>query len=144
MCTGKLIVPLSANVGTANVMTVNYCTLVESLSGLVKNILCDPAYDDSKLYCFSNKKHLRLITPIKQYPHTLLERINLVGFYNSVIGQELYRDRKISIESLFEILKSTFRIGILPVKGFDNVKSFVLICVGVSVGSVLLQLCNWQ
>ncbi len=128
--TGKLIVPLSANLSTANVHdSQRYCTLVEPLSGLVKNILCDPAYDDSKLYCFSNKKHLRLITPIKQYLHTLPERINLVEFYNSLIGQELYRDRKISIEPLFEILKSTFRIGILPVKGFDNVKSFVLICV---------------
>ncbi len=128
--TGKLIVPLSANLSTANVHDSQmYCTLVEPLSGLVKNILCDPAYDDSKLYRFSNKKHLRLIAPIRQYPHTPPERINLAEFYNSVIGQELYRDRKISIEPLFEILKSTFRIGILPVKGFDSVKSFVLICV---------------
>ena len=128
--TGKLIVPLSANLGTANVHDSQmYCTLVESLSGLVRNIPCDPAYDDSKLYRFGSKKHLRLIAPIRQYPHTPPERINLAEFYNSVIGQELYRDRKISIEPLFEILKSTFRIGVLPVKGFDNVKSFVLICV---------------
>jgi len=71
---------------------------------------------------------MRLITPIKQYPRTPPERINLVEFYDSVIGQ-LYADRKISIESLFEILKSTFGIRTVPVQGLYNVKSFVLICV---------------
>jgi len=128
--TGKLIVPLSADVSTANVHDGKmYCVLIESLAGLVKNILCDPAYDDSKLYHFSNKKHLRLITPIKQYPRTPPERVKLVEFYNSVIGQGLYRDRKISIEPLFEIFKDTFGIRTVPVKGLYNVKSFVLICV---------------
>ncbi len=128
--TGKLIVPLSANVSTANVHDSKmYCTLVESLSGLVENILCDPAYDDSKLYQFSNKRHLRLICPIKVYPHTPPDRINLADFYNSQKGQELYSQRKVSIEPLFEIFKDTFGIRTAPVKGFDNVKSFVLICV---------------
>ena len=128
--TGKLIVPLSANISTANVHDGKmYCTLVESLSGLVENILCDPAYDDGSLYQFSNKKHLRLITPVKQYPCTPPERVKLVEFYNSDEGQELYSDRKISIEPLFEILKSTFGIRTVPVQGFDNVRSFVLICV---------------
>ena len=42
--TGKLIVPLSANVRTANVHDSKmYCTLIKSFSGLVENILCDPA-----------------------------------------------------------------------------------------------------
>lgn len=128
--TGKLIVPLSADVTTANIHDSKpYEKLIKPLSGLVQNILCDPAYDDSKLYRFSNKKYLRLITPIKQYPHTPPERIKLVEFYNSMIGQKLYRDRKISIEPLFEILKDTFNIRVLPVKGFEKVKSFVLICV---------------
>ena len=128
--TGKLAVPLSADISTANVHDGKmYCTLVESLAGLVENILCDPAYDDSKLYQFSNKKHLRLICPIKIYPSTPPERINLTNFYNSVQGQELYADRKISIEPLFEIFKDTFNIRTVPVKGLYNVKSFVLICV---------------
>jgi len=70
-----------------------------------------------------------LITPIKQYPRTPPERIKLVEFYDSVIGQELYADRKISIEPLFEILKNTFGIRTVPVQGLYNVKSFVLICV---------------
>ena len=128
--TGKLIVPLSANISTANVHDSKmYCTLVESLAGLVETILCDPAYDDYKLYQFSNKKHLRLITPVKQYPRTPPERVKIVEFYNSDKGQELYSDRKISIEPLFEIFKDTFCIRTVPVHGFDNVRSFVLVCV---------------
>ena len=97
--TGKLIVPLSADVSTANVHDSQmYETLVDSLAGLVLNILCDPAYDDRSLYQYSNKKHFRLITPIKQYPRTPPERIKLIEFYNSTMGQELYSQRKISIE----------------------------------------------
>jgi hypothetical protein len=48
---------------------------------------------------------------------------------NSDKGQKIYKDRKISIEPLFEILKDTFGIRVLPIRGFENVKSFVLICV---------------
>ena len=50
-------------------------------------------------------------------------------FYDSEVGQELYRDRKISIEPLFKIIKDVFGIRTVPVKSFENVKSFVLICV---------------
>ncbi len=128
--TGKLSVPLSANVSTANVQDNKmYEMLTESLAGLVENILADPAYDNGSLHQFSNKKNLRLITPIKQYPHTPPEGIKLVEFYNSVISQELYADRKVSIEPLFEYLKDIFDIRVLPVKGLHNVKSFVLVCV---------------
>ncbi len=128
--TGKLVVPLSADVSTANVSDGKmYYTIVEPLSGLVENILCDPAYDDKSLYQFSDERHLRLICPIKIYPSTPPERIKLADFYNSVQGQELYLQRKVSIEPLFEIFKDTFNIRTVHVKGFDNVKSFVLVCV---------------
>lgn len=72
---------------------------------------------------------MRLICPIKKYHSTLPDRLKLVEFYNSETGQKLYSQRKISIEPLFEILKDTFNIRVLPVKLFDKVKSFVLICV---------------
>ena len=106
-----------------------YVTLIESLSGLINNILADPAYDEGSLYHFSNENNLRLIFPIKRYPHTPPDRIKLVEFYNSVMGQELYSQRKVSIEPLFKIIKYTFNIRTVPMKGFENVKSFVLICV---------------
>ncbi len=128
--TGKLIVPLSADVSTANVSDGKmYETLVKPLAGLVENILCDVPYDDKSLYQFSDERHLRLICPIKIYPSTPPERIKLADFYNSVQGQELYSQRKVSIEPLFEIFKDTFNIRTVHVKGFDNVKSFVLVCV---------------
>ncbi len=128
--TGKLIVPLSADITTANVSDNKmYDKLIYSLAGLMSNILADPAYDDGSLYNFSNENNLRLICPIKRYPRTPPDRIKLVEFYNSETGQELYHNRKISIEPLFEIIKDTFNIRTAPVKGFANVKSFVLICV---------------
>ncbi len=128
--TGKLIVPLSACITTANVHDSKpYEKLTESLAGLMNNILADPAYDDSSLYESTNNYDMRLICPIKKYPRTPPDRIKLVKFYNSKEGQELYSQRKISIEPLFEYLKDMFNIRVLPVKGFEKVKSFVLICV---------------
>lgn len=130
--TGKLVVPLSADITTANVHDSKpYDKLIESLTGLLQNILCDPAYDDGSLYESSKNYSMRLICPIKKYRSTPPERLKLIEFYNSVRGQKLYSQRKISIEPLFEYLKDTFNIRVLPVKGFDNVKSFVLICVFV-------------
>ena len=128
--TGNLIVPLSANLTTANVHDSKpYKKLTESLAGLIQNILCDPAYDDGSLYKSTNNYGMKLICPIKKYHRTPPDRLKLVEFYNSETGQELYSQRKISIEPLFEILKDMFNIRVLPVKGFANVQSFVLICV---------------
>ena len=118
---GKLVVPLSACITTANVHDSKpYEKLTESLAGLIQNILADPAYDDGTLYKSSKNNGMKLICPIKKYHSTPSERLKLVGFYNSKEGQELYSQRKISIEPLFEYLKDTFNIRKLSVKGFGN------------------------
>jgi len=128
--TGQLIVPPSTYITTVNVHdSKSYEKLTASLAGLVQNILADPAYDDSSLYESSKNHSMRLICPIKKYHSTPPDRMKLIEFYNSKEGQELYSQRKISIEPLFEITKDTFNIRVLSVKGFTNVKSFVLICV---------------
>lgn len=128
--TGNLIIPLSADVTTANVSdNTVYDGLIDSLAGWISHILADPAYDDGSLYTSSENNNMRLICPIKAYDSTPPERLKLVEFYDSKVGQELYRDRKISIEPLFKIIKDVFGIRTVPVKSLENVKSFVLICV---------------
>ncbi len=58
---GKLIAPLSAGVSTANIRDGRtFDALIKSLSGIIRNILADPAYDDSKLHDSCGKKHLGL------------------------------------------------------------------------------------
>lgn len=106
-----------------------YHSLVDSLSNLLQNIIADPAYDDGDLYEYSKERNLRLICPIKKYDSTPPNRLNLVEFYESEEGQSIYADRKISIEPLFDRIKDTFGIRVSPVKSFENVKSFVLVCV---------------
>ncbi len=138
--TGKLIVPLSAGVSTANIHDGRtFDALIKSLSGIIRNILADPAYDDSKLHDSCGKKHLRLVTPIRQYPRTPPERIKLVEFYDSAIGQELHADRRTSIEPLFDTFKDTLGIRAVPVRGLCNVKSYL--CADLRFGVQLAAYC---
>ncbi len=128
--TGKLIVPLSADFTTANISdNGSYRSLVMPIAGFVENVAADPAYDDGNLYKDSRKCNLRLICTIKKYDSTPPDRLELIKFYNSRKGQSIYANRKISIEPLFEIVKDIFHIRISPVKGFENTRSFVLVCV---------------
>lgn len=128
--TGKLVVPLSADFTTANIADNQmYKSLVIYLAGWLENIIADPAYDDGDLYRYSQECNLRLICPIKKYDSTPPERLELIKFYNSRKGQSIYANRKVSIEPLFEIIKDTFHIRVSPVRGFENTRSFVLVCV---------------
>ena len=61
----------------------------------------------------------------KACPRTPPERIKLVEFYDSAIGQELHADRKTSIEPLFETFKDAFGIRAVPARGLCNVKSYL-------------------
>ena len=57
----------------------------------------------------------QLVCPVKRYRNTPSDRIKLVEFYESDIGQTIYSLRSISIEPLIEHIKSVFRIDPLPV-----------------------------
>jgi hypothetical protein len=49
--TGKLIVPLSADITTANIADNQmYKSLVAYLAGWLENVIADPAYDDGELH----------------------------------------------------------------------------------------------
>ncbi len=82
-------------------------------------MIADPGYDDNKLYKYSKKVlGIDLVCPVERYKNTSKERLEIVCFYESALGQSIYNKRRISIEPLVEHIKSVFRIDPLPVHGF--------------------------
>ena len=129
-----VVVPLTAEVTTANVSDNQvYPTLVSSLSSeTVKKVhymVADPGYDDHYLYELSMNMGFQLVCPIRRYKNTPVERLQLVDFYQSALGQVVYSKRSTSIEPLIEHIKSIFRIDPLSIRGYDKVCSIVLLSV---------------
>ncbi len=119
--TGRIAVPLYASFTPANAAdNSQYCDLVNPFAGLFQYVLCDPEYDDHKLYEYTKKCRMRLVCPVRKFRLTTPARLKLVRFYRSKKGQRIYGDRKISIEPLFGTLKETFGINQSPVRGFEK------------------------
>ncbi len=55
--------------------------------------------------------------------------LELVCFYQSVLGQTIYNKIRMSIEPLIEHIKSVFKIDPLPIRGFQTVSAIVLLFV---------------
>src|SRR6476659_1962936 len=92
--------------------------------------IADPGYDDKNLYKYSKKVlGIDLVCPVERYESTSKERLELVCFYESVLGKAIYSQRRISIEPLIEHIKSIFRIDPLPARGFHTVSAIVLLSV---------------
>ncbi len=93
-------------------------------------MVADPGYDDKKLYEYSKKiLGIDLICPVvERYKSTFKKRLELVCFYESEIGQSIYKRRRISIEPFIRI-KSVFRIDPLPVRGFHKVSAIILLSI---------------
>ena len=135
--TGDLVVPLTADVTTANVSDNKmYVPLTSSSSSFsvfslpsLRYIVADPGYDDKKLYEYSKGLGIDLVCPVERYESTPKKRLVLVCFYQSVLGQAIYNQRRISVEPLIEHIKSIFRIDPLPVQGFHKVSAIVLLSV---------------
>lgn len=134
--TGKIIVPLTADVTTANIQdNLTYVPLTSSASSAfslpyILYMIADPGYDDKKLYEYSKKiLKIDLVCPVKRYKSTPKKRLELVCFYQSALGQSIYSHRRISVEPLIEHIKSVFRIDPLPVRGFHTVSAIVLLSV---------------
>ncbi len=93
-------------------------------------MIADPGYDDRKLYEYSKKVlGIDLVCPVERYESTSKKRLELVCFYQSVLGQAIYSQRRISIEPLIEHIKSVFRIDPLPERGYHKVSAIVLLSV---------------
>jgi hypothetical protein len=133
--TGEVVVPLTADVTTANVQDNQmYVPLTSSSSVFslpyVLYMAGDPGYDAKKLYEYSKKiLKIDLVCPVKRYKSTPKKRLELVCFYQSVLGQAIYSQRRISVEPLIEHIKSIFRIDPLPVRRFHTVSAIVLLSV---------------
>ena len=67
--------------------------------------------------------------PIQRYEHTPADRLELIQFYESELGQAIYSWRSKSIEPLIEHIKSVFRIEPLPVRGYQKAAGIVLLSV---------------
>ncbi len=70
-----------------------------------------------------------LVCPVERYKSTSKKRLELVCFYQSVLGHTIYSQRRISVEPLIEHIKSIFRMDPLPVWGFHTVSAIVLLSV---------------
>jgi len=133
--TGSIIVPLAADFTTANIPDNQmYCVLTASLLPItiIKRMLymsADPGYDDHELYDLSTELGFRLVCPVQRYKNTPVDRIKLIEFYESNIGQAIYSLRSISIEPLIGHIKSAFRIDPLPVRGYNRARAIVLLSV---------------
>lgn len=139
----SIIVPLAADVTTANIPDnqiysdlTSTSTSTSSSAGLSSEIIkkihfmvADPGYDDHELYESSLKTGFQLVCPVRRYRKTPEERLKLVDFYQSALGQVVYSRRCISIEPLIEHIKSVFRIDPVPVRGCDKVRSILLLAV---------------
>jgi hypothetical protein len=49
----------------------------------------DPGYYDHTLYDLSNNMGFQLVCPVKRYKNTPTDRIKLIEFYESNVGQAL-------------------------------------------------------
>ena len=131
--TGSIIVPLAADFTTANIPDNQMYSILITASlpvTMIKRILymsADPGYDDHELYDLSSSMGFQLVCPVKRYRNTPSDRIKLVEFYESDIGQTIYSLRSISIEPLIEHIKSVFRVDPLPVRGYAKASSVVLL-----------------
>ena len=93
-------------------------------------MVADPGYDDHELYESSLKIGFQLECPLHRYSRkTPEERLKLVDFYESSLGQVVYSRRGTSIEPLIEHIKSVFKIDPVPVRGYDKVRGIVLLSV---------------
>jgi hypothetical protein len=130
--TGSIIVPLAADFTTANVQDNQIYNPMISSSSLSQEtcfVIGDSGYDDHKLYDLSTKRGFELVCPVQRYEHTPADRLELIQFYESELGQAIYSWRSKSIEPLIEHIKSVFRIDPLPVRGYQKAAGIVLLSV---------------
>ena len=100
----RLYVPRTTDVNTANVpdnrMYIPLTSSPFSVFSLpyVLYMIDDLGYDDKKLYEYSKKVlGIDLVCPVERYKSTSKERLEILCFYESELGQAIYsREENIS------------------------------------------------
>ena len=152
--TGSLIIPLSADFTTANVQDNQmYNPMISSsslppppspssssLSPETCFMIGDSGYDDHKLYDLSTKRGFELVCPVQRYKNTPNNRLELIEFYESELGQIIYSWRSKSIEPLIEHIKDVFKIDPLSIRGYQKAAGLVLLSGTNLSNHCLLQL----
>jgi hypothetical protein len=107
-----------------------YPAVTSSLPNKVRYAAADLGYDAHKLYKFSTNKGFELVCPVSEiYNHTSSDRLQLIIFYVSELGREIYLWRIISVEPLIEHIKDVFKIDPLPVRGYQKGAAKLLLSV---------------
>ena len=129
--TGSLIVPLSADFTQADVQDNQmYYAITSSLPQGIRYMAADCGYDDHKLYNLSITRGFEIVCPVSEiYNHTSNERLQLIEFYESKLGQVIYSWRGISVEPLIQHIKDIFKIDPLTVRGYQKAAGIVLLSV---------------
>ena len=131
--TGSLIVPLSADFTQADVQDNQmYYAITSSLPQGIRYMAADCGYDDDhKLYKLSITRGFEIVCPVSEiYNHTSNERLQLIEFYESKLGQVIiYSWRGISVEPLIQHIKDIFKIDPLTVRGYQKAAGIVLLSV---------------
>jgi hypothetical protein len=133
---GFVPVPLDAVATTANVKENGvFDAMIDHLHPDTKYIVADSGYDDKKLIekCERRKtdKYItrRLIVPMEKRKHTSIKRLPYIRFFKSKRGRRLFRLRKITVEPMYDILKSIFELNPVWMKGKRNVHPLLLLSV---------------
>ena len=87
----------------------------------------DSGYDDHKLYDLSTKRGFELVCPVQGTKNTPNNRLELIEFYESELGQIIYSWRSKSIEPLIEHIKDVFKIDPLSIRGYQKAAGLVLL-----------------
>jgi hypothetical protein len=130
--TGSLIIPLSADFTRADVQDNQiYPKITSSLPQGVHYMAADSGYDDHKLYNLStDRRGFELVCPVSEiYNNTSSDRLQLIDFYESELGQVIYSWRGISVEPLIEHIKDVFKIDPLPIRGYHKAAGIALLSV---------------
>ncbi|MDR4511393.1 MAG: transposase [Nitrososphaeraceae archaeon] len=138
---GSIVVPLAADFTTAKIpdnqmYSILTASLPFTIIRRISYMSADPGYDDHELYDLSTDMGFQLVCPIQRYKNTPEERIKLIEFYESNIGQVIYSLRGISIEPLIGHIKNAFRIDPLPVRGYS--KSYATVLLSVLLYQILV------